>query len=312
VSTTTSPSQTFATLVVPTAGDLDVHSYVGREAISDLFAFEVDATSAKGDLTFVDLIDKRATLVMGGLGPLTRRVEGVIAEVQQGGLYKPNTTTTKYLYRFRIVPRLWKLTLSRRSRVFRSKKLADLIKDVMVHGGLETTDYEVDLGGTHEEVEYRAQYRESDYDYLSRVLEEAGVHYYFKHASDKDIVVFTDKNPPAPPTPATNTPLARDIGTVAMQADLVAATFPTLLHFTAHQRMAPAAFEALDADYARFKRHQSKFPPEPLPRMDPPAASPPRRASPPSRAPTPSPAEANGRAGVRRGRRERGHRRDPQ
>src|SRR5437667_10184829 len=78
-----------------------------------------------------------------------------------------------------MVPQLWLLTKNVQSSIFQQKSLPDILKEV-----LKGLDFSSEVQGTFAPREYCVQYRESDFNFASRLMEEEGIYYFFKHSPD--------------------------------------------------------------------------------------------------------------------------------
>jgi type VI secretion system secreted protein VgrG len=115
-------------------------------------------------------------------GEPTRFFHGMIQTVARGARGDFNTA-----YTLQIVPAFWALTRSTQSRIFQQKSVPDILKNVLA--GL-TTAWEIQ--GTFEPRDYCVQYRESDFDFASRLMEEEGIFYYFRHTGDGHTMVIAN------------------------------------------------------------------------------------------------------------------------
>ena len=93
-------------------------------------------------------------------------------------------------YRAEIVPWFWFLTLTTDCRIFQNKTVLDIVKQIFDDKGM--TDYRMATTGTYVTREYCVQYRESDFAFVSRLLEEEGIFYFFEHAESKHTMVLAD------------------------------------------------------------------------------------------------------------------------
>ncbi len=92
-------------------------------------------------------------------------------------------------FRFTLRPWLWLLTRSAQLRIFQQKSVPDILKAVFdAHGGT----FDDRLSGTYRTREYCVQYRESDFNFVSRLMEEEGIFYYFIHEAGKHTLVLAD------------------------------------------------------------------------------------------------------------------------
>jgi type VI secretion system secreted protein VgrG len=164
----------------------------GEEAISQPFKFRLDLLAERKSKVSFDLImGQNVTVEMKLLTGEKRYFNGLVKEFRQGGRDADFVT-----YTAEIVPNLWLLTKTVRSRTFQHITAPDILKAVFA--GLVVT-YE--FTETYFERDYCVQYRESDFDFASRLMEEEGIRYFFKHADGSHQMVVTDdvsKHPPVP------------------------------------------------------------------------------------------------------------------
>src|SRR5262249_33848446 len=90
-------------------------------------------------------------------------------------------------YHMSIVPKFWLLALKAQSRIFQHVAVPDILKTV-----LKGLDVSFELQGKYEPRDYCTQYRESDFAFASRLMEEEGIYYYFKHEEKKHTLVIAD------------------------------------------------------------------------------------------------------------------------
>lgn len=81
-------------------------------------------------------------------------------------------------------PWFWLMTRTQDCRVFQHETAVDIIKKLFNEYGF--SDFRDRLSGSYEAREYCLQYRESDFDFLCRLMEEEGIYYYFDSSSDKN------------------------------------------------------------------------------------------------------------------------------
>jgi type VI secretion system secreted protein VgrG len=102
-------------------------------------------------------------------------------------------------YRAEVHPKLWLLGKTRESRIFQKKKVPEIIKGIFSDHGV--TPVEDKLKGTYAKREYCVQYQESDLDFVARLMEDEGIHYFFKHEDGKHTLVLADDSTAHPPCP---------------------------------------------------------------------------------------------------------------
>ncbi len=155
----------------------------GREAVSELFHFQIDAlTEDTSPIAFDSLMGQTVTVAIEGKQGGTRYINGLVVGVTQGVREQMFTN-----YRLEIVPNLWKLTRTAKSCIYQQKSVLDILKIVLA--GL---DVEYNVQATLEPREYCVQYRETDFNFACRLMEEEGIFYFFKHTSSGHTLVLAD------------------------------------------------------------------------------------------------------------------------
>ncbi|MBA3223402.1 type VI secretion system Vgr family protein [Salmonella bongori] len=102
-------------------------------------------------------------------------------------------------YQFVLRPWLWWLTLSSNNRVFQNLSAQEIVEKVFKDGGF--SDYKFQLKSKPAKREYCLQYNESDFNFISRLLEQEGIFWFFTHAEGKHTLVLADDNSAFPPIP---------------------------------------------------------------------------------------------------------------
>lgn len=162
-------------LTTPLGADfLLPEAYQMSEAISSLFRMEIEANvSPVADLAFDRLLGQKITLSMVLGDGSERHYNGIVSRITQGH----RTFDTAY-FSLEVVPKFWLLTRVERSRIFQQKSVPDILREVL------GADAQFQLVGTFEPREFCVQYRESDFAFASRLMEEEGIFYFFKHTAD--------------------------------------------------------------------------------------------------------------------------------
>ncbi|MBR1220438.1 type VI secretion system tip protein VgrG [Bradyrhizobium sp. U87765 SZCCT0131] len=158
----------------------------GSEGLSELFEYRIECLSEEADLDFDKAIGQQCTLKIK-LHDKVREFSGILVEAQWLGVRDD-------YFRYRIVLRPWLWLLSRTTdcRIFQDKKAPDIIKEVFNERGF--TDYESKLTeeGSCPTLEYCVQYRETDMNFVCRLMEQHGIYYFFKHEGGKHTLVLAD------------------------------------------------------------------------------------------------------------------------
>ncbi|MDI1446889.1 type VI secretion system tip protein TssI/VgrG [Polyangium sp. 6x1] len=182
----------FAELVVPGIEVRRVLTMRGEEALSTLFRYDVEA-EIELPLPDVDVvIGAEAVLTMRDQAHKERVVTGVVAEASARAFDNERGRISLVLR-----PTMWRQSLGRDCYALQDVDAKKIVDDVLAD---YTGKYRWALTRTYPEYPYRAQYREDDWTYVSRVLEEEGIHYWFDHEAGS-IAVFADDSTVAPDMP---------------------------------------------------------------------------------------------------------------
>lgn len=157
----------------------------GEESISDLFYFHVEMLSEEKTLNFSQIVGKNATVTMKYASGHQRYFSGVVTRFVQG---KKDARFTTYYADLR--PWLWILTLTKNCKIFQNLSVPDIIKKVFDDLGF--TDYRQSLTKTYQPREYCVQYDETAFHFVSRLMEDEGIFYFFEHTADKHTLVMAD------------------------------------------------------------------------------------------------------------------------
>lgn len=166
---------------------LFVSSFSGTEALSTLFSFNVKAFSSGSFVQVAALVGQPIVVSILTGGSDDRHVHGYIRQAELEGY---DYTRKLYHYTIDIVPWLWFLTCKSDCRIFQNDSVIDIAKKIFEDFGF--VDYEVRVIGSLEPREYCVQYRESCFDFLSRIFEEEGIFYFFEHTRDRHLLVLAD------------------------------------------------------------------------------------------------------------------------
>lgn len=157
------------------------------EELGRPFVIQLDLRSEKGDIDFTKIVGENVSIRVNLTSGKTRFINGFISRFSQEE-YQGEEGANKY--RAEMVPWLWFLTRTADCKIFQKKKIPDIVKDVF--DGLGFSDYEFRLTGTYEAKDYVVQYRETAFNFVSRLLEHEGIYYWFKHENGKHVMILTD------------------------------------------------------------------------------------------------------------------------
>jgi type VI secretion system secreted protein VgrG len=177
--------ETYLAITTPAGKDaLLVDRIEGEEGLSTPFRFGLELRSENAELDFSQLVGQGATVAIRATNA-TRYVHGIVTRFVQAGTGERFTT-----YFAELRPWFWLLTLSSDNRIFQQKSVVDIV--TAVFDGLGFSDYKDATTGTYPAREYTVQYGETAFAFVSRLLEEEGIHYYFDHADGVHTLVLAD------------------------------------------------------------------------------------------------------------------------
>ena len=157
----------------------------GTEALSQPFLWDLDLLSEKGDINPDELLGQKVSVSLTLPNGKQRFFHGYVSEFSQGGWLQ-----RYYRYRATVRPWYWLLTRTADCRIYQALTVPQIFEEVVKQYGF--TDYELRLAGSYQAREYCVQYRESDFNFLSRLLEHEGIYFFFEHAATKHTLVLTD------------------------------------------------------------------------------------------------------------------------
>jgi type VI secretion system secreted protein VgrG len=163
-----------------------VVTFKGTEGISRLYEFDVTLASDDPDIDLKEILQNPATLTIHG-SDQAFPIHGILAQFEQLHEVKGN-----YFYRALLVPRLWQADLYHENQLFLDKSVPDIIAEILRQTGLTTRDYELKLTKKYPRWEYICQFRETDFDFISRWMEREGIYYFFEQGEQNEKLIITD------------------------------------------------------------------------------------------------------------------------
>src|SRR5262245_27045074 len=160
--------------------------FQGRERLSTPFEFILDLVSENVGVAAADLVGKAVSWTVNLPEDSPRQFHGFVRKLVAG----PELDYSRRSYQIEVVPWLWFLTRTTDCRIFQNMTVSAIITDTFDRFGL--TDYRLSLQGTYPTREYCVQYRETAFAFVSRLMEEYGIFYYFEFADDKHTLVLAD------------------------------------------------------------------------------------------------------------------------
>lgn len=158
-------------------------SFQAQEGISRLFRISAEFYSENSSIDFKKIIGQKVSIRVNLVGGAKRYFSGYVSRFAQTGLDRRFTH-----YHAEIVPWLWFLTRRADCRIFQNMTIPDIVAKVFKDRGFG--DFKNSLEGGFEEREYCVQYRETDFNFVSRLMEQYGIFYFFEHEKDKHTLIL--------------------------------------------------------------------------------------------------------------------------
>jgi type VI secretion system secreted protein VgrG len=163
--------------------------FQGTEAISRLFSFELDLLSENNTISFEDIIGKRV-LITVQLPKGKRYFQGMICRFSQAAGQEADGRLRLSQYRATMVPWTWLLTRTSDARIYQNLSVPEIVEKIFKEKGF--SDFSMEVQEQHDKREFCVQYRETDFNFISRLMEAEGIYYYFTHDQNTHTMVIAD------------------------------------------------------------------------------------------------------------------------
>jgi type VI secretion system secreted protein VgrG len=177
-----------------------LQSVRGEDRISGLFHYQLEMISEDPELDMATIVGEPVTVSVSGKDGEPYFLNGVCTRFVQAGTSARFTT-----YYAELRPWLWLTTLHADSRIFQEMPVTDIIKQCFDDLGL--SDYKIECTGSYVERVYCVQYQESVFNFVSRLMEDEGIFYFFKHEDGTHTMVIGDADSSFAPGPITEAPV---------------------------------------------------------------------------------------------------------
>jgi type VI secretion system Vgr family protein len=163
----------------------DVLRFRGREALSEPFRWDIEFTTPQGNIVPEDVLMKYASFRMRS----GKNVHGIVTRVEW-----LSTTADQSHYRLTLSSRLALLEHTRQCRVFQNQSVPEVVEQVLRGHGLEGPDFEFRLERTYPPREIITQWRETDLEFIRRILSEVGIYWRTEmdNSRELDVYIFAD------------------------------------------------------------------------------------------------------------------------
>lgn len=190
-----------------------LRSFSMTEEISSLFTMQLELASEEARVPLDAILGKPVAVhVEPEVG--TRHFHGIVSRFG----YTGNDDRFHYYYA-EVVPWLWLLTRSADCRVFQNLTVPQIVEKVFRDRGF--TDFKPLLKRKYSPLDYCVQYRETDFNFVSRLMEEEGIFYFFEHHADRHVLVLGDSPMAHSPCPGQTTARFEPNGGTGMDEETV-------------------------------------------------------------------------------------------
>ena len=160
-------------------------SMKGSEQLSKMFQYDLELSSADENINFDDILGKNVTVRLDVGEDAQRFFNGFVSRFSQTG-----RTADYAIYSATLRPWLWFLTRTADCRIFQEMTVPEIIKSIFEEHGF--SDFKESLSGSYRKWVYCVQYRETDLNFISRLMEQEGIYYFFKHEDGKHTLIMAD------------------------------------------------------------------------------------------------------------------------
>ncbi len=163
-----------------------IRQFGASEELGRPFEFTVVALSEDLTIDIDSLLGTHATVSLELPGDKLRYFDGVVVATGIDGAHG-----RRVQFRLVLRPWLWLLTRRADTRIFQNKSVKDILTTVF---DAFKNDVKFELSGSYSPIEYCVQYRETDFNFVSRLMEQEGIYYYFTHEAGRHVAVFVDSS----------------------------------------------------------------------------------------------------------------------
>jgi type VI secretion system secreted protein VgrG len=164
---------------------LILRSFTGTESVSRPFHFELDLVSENGNLSHSEIIGRQVSFRVRRFDDTSRFFHGYVTRfVQMPGELRLAR------YQASVDPWLWFLTRTSDCKIFQNKTIPEIVQQVFRDFGFR--NYEIQTVRDYPRWEYCVQYRETAFNFISRLLEQEGIFYFFRHEERRHVLVIGD------------------------------------------------------------------------------------------------------------------------
>ena len=166
---------------------------VGQETLSQSFRFEIEVVAEYPDIELTPTLGQTGLITLhdqtNAGEPFTRYIHGVVTEAELEDCNLRQST-----YHFVLEPKTELLNLRAGCRIFQQQTTQEIVTTLLEEAGFSGDEFEFRLQESHPPREYCVQYNETELNFMQRLLEEEGIHYFFEHEEALHRIVFSDSS----------------------------------------------------------------------------------------------------------------------
>ncbi|MEJ8857884.1 type VI secretion system tip protein TssI/VgrG [Variovorax robiniae] len=233
----------------PANADLMFWTIVGQESLSRPSHYELTVLSTNEKIDAKDILGYAFDVVIEFLdkdgGKHERHCQGHAVRFMRKG-----AVGRYFEYRLTLRSWFWLLTKRLNSRILQDKKVLDILDATFEDSPIKRfkkvkSDKVI---GTHNPLRYSVQHQESDYDYLSRLLEDEGIYYWFDAHDAPGTMYLADASDVA----HKKLPVSNTLNYIPFGASEV--RFNEISHWVDSRRLDTGKYDARDSDFKAVKK----------------------------------------------------------
>lgn len=185
------------------SGTLNMREFSGEEILSQPFEYKLFMTSQETSLDLDSFVGAPATVAFNS-GAGVRYFNGIVGQMSQSQTAQSPNDDNETFYEAVLYPKFWTLKFVTDCRIFQNMPTMQIVMTILEENGVSSVQ---DMTATHGKTprEYCVQYNETCFDFVSRLLEEEGVYYYFTHVDGDHTMVMADLPGGHAPCPVVST-----------------------------------------------------------------------------------------------------------
>ena len=169
----------------PAGSRLQLHRMTGEESLGQPFLYQAELFGDEEPVEPEELLGETMSLALERLDGDERFFHGVVTRFHYQGV-----VDGRECYRVELRPWLWLLTRTTDCRIFQQQTAPEIIQQIFRDHGF--SDFECSLSRSYPSREFCVQFRESAFDFVTRLMQQEGIYYHLRHEADRHVVVLSD------------------------------------------------------------------------------------------------------------------------